>query len=330
MKRMVSRVLLATTVLPALAAVSAVLLWDRWSGRLPDPVAIHWGPDGADGSAGVGTLTAATVSATAALALVGAGLAVTGLRRGLGVRRGLVVFHAWFATMPMLVLISSLSANLDALTWHQASGPVLPLGLLLAGSAATVGLAALAAPPSLPPTARGVPRPPAASSVGLASGQRAVWIGGTTNPAGTIGLLVAPMVVLWFTDTLAGANPRAVDYAILCALGLLVAAATCRLRVTIDGSGVTIRWGLVGWPRKHVPLADIASATTGEIGFFAWGGVGIRRHPVTGDVAYKVRGGPVLELNLRNGSRVLITVDRPDDGAGLLNDLARQEAPGRA
>ncbi|WP_290062728.1 hypothetical protein [Amycolatopsis solani] len=50
-------------------------------------------------------------------------------------------------------------------------------------------------------------------------------------------------------------------------------------------------------------------------------GLGLRFNPVTGTTADKVRGGPALRLVLENGRTVLVSVDDPETGAGLLNRL---------
>jgi hypothetical protein len=42
---------------------------------------------------------------------------------------------------------------------------------------------------------------------------------------------------------------------------------------------------------------------------------------VTGTTAYKVRGGPAMVLALESGRTVLVSVDDPETGAGLVNDL---------
>ncbi|WP_439386117.1 hypothetical protein [Amycolatopsis lexingtonensis] len=84
---------------------------------------------------------------------------------------------------------------------------------------------------------------------------------------------------------------------------------------------MTIRFGLLGFPWRHLKLADIREATARELATFGDGGLGLRFNPVTGTTAYKVRGGPALRLALENGRTVLISVDDPETGAGLVNDL---------
>jgi len=92
---------------------------------------------------------------------------------------------------------------------------------------------------------------------------------------------------------------------------------------TIEGP-VTIRFGLLGVPWRHLALNSIREATTRELSTFGDGGLGLRFNPVTGTTAYKVRGGPALVLELANGRTALVSVDDPETGAGLVNDLLAQ------
>jgi hypothetical protein len=104
--------------------------------------------------------------------------------------------------------------------------------------------------------------------------------------------------------------------------GLLIG----RLRVRADSRGVTVRLGILGWPRRHIPLKDIDRADVGNLSLFSAGGLGVRLNPVTGTVAYKVRSRPALAITLLNGRRILVRADHPEPGAGLLNDLVHNLA----
>ncbi|MEV6831610.1 hypothetical protein [Amycolatopsis sp. NPDC051102] len=107
-------------------------------------------------------------------------------------------------------------------------------------------------------------------------------------------------------------------------VGAAVTALTYRVKAAVDAKGVTIRFGLLGFPWRHIALADIHEATTRELATLRDGGLGLRFDPVTGTTAYKVRGGPALALALANGRTVLVSVDDPETGAGLVNDLIAQ------
>lgn len=283
------------------------------------------------------TFTTWTLTATGVLALAGAGLALTATRRGVGQYRALTAFHAWLAAMPSAVLIGTLLANLDAPTWLQVTGQagigaeiaVKAIAVPLAVSGAAAAVSAALAGRGAEPARRQDPPSPSAASVELAEGQRAVWTGGTTNTVLAALCLFGPASVTLLVDTVSGTEPSEAAYLGATGVGLLVALLISRLRAVVDASGVTIRMGALGWPRKRVPLADIASAEARDIKALSMGGIGIRMHPLTGDTAYKVRGGPALLLTLRTGRRVFVSVDAPERAAGLLNDLIRRVSPER-
>ncbi|ASR34055.1 hypothetical protein BAY61_02585 [Prauserella marina] len=326
MRKTAVRALSATLGIPALAACAAVVVRGALAGRFPDPLAVHWGPGGdADRSASLTGLTVGSLVAAAVLAIIGSGLALLAVTKDRGLSRGVVTFEAWFAALPSLLLVATLIVNLDAPAWNHVAGGWLVLVLLLGLSALTAGLAALVAGPGVRPTAQ-TPPSPEGPSVGLEPGQRASWLGGTTSfvAAATI----VPVVLLLFgIETVSGTPVPIVAYLIVLGTGLVLGLVMSRLGVVVNENGVTIRFGILGFPRRHVPLSDIASADTGSLGFWSLGGFGIRANPATGTMAYKLRGGPALKLTLRGGQVVWATVDRPEQAAGLINDLLRRESP---
>lgn len=322
MTRSTVRTTLGLLGVPALTAVAGLLARHAWEPRLPEPLAVHWGPEGPDDSASLAGLTAGTLTATGALALAATVLAVVVRRRGHRLTRGTVAFCAWFAALPAAILVATLAGNLDVPTWERATGTGGVLGVLAGVSVAAAGVAALVAGPGVP-AARQVPVRPRPASVGLTPGQRAAWVGGTTNPVIALTFLsvaLLPALIGWFTGN---SVPLAVQL-VLAVVAVLGAWSLWRLRVTVDPAGVTIRMGPLGVWRKRVPLDHIASADTSTLSTWSHGGLGVRVNPLTGNVAYKLRGGEALTLGLRDGQQVHITVDRPEQAAGLVNDLLRQ------
>jgi hypothetical protein len=305
------RVLFATAVLPGAALAVAGALENAWAGRLPDPVATHW--NGApDGSTPLALITGVCLGLGTVAVLLLASTAVTLLRRGRPLPRATVGVGAGFATLPAAVLLSVLVANLDVPDWHAARGG-LSVVLFMLGATAIAVVAALVG---------GLPAPPAREetadrpSVGLRPGQRAFWTSRAANPAMLWALAVIPVAVALVPAGLSW--PVA---AWLTLVGATVTALTYRLSASVDAKGVTIRFGLLGLPWRHLALESIHEATTRELATFGDGGLGLRFNPVTGTTAYKVRGGPALALSMENGRTVLVSVDDPETGAGLVNDL---------
>ncbi|KDN20662.1 hypothetical protein [Amycolatopsis rifamycinica] len=308
------RALFATAVLPGAALAVAGVLENAWAHRLPDPVATHWNST-PDSATPLGVFTGVCLGLGVAAVLLLATTAVAVLRRGRPLPRATVGVGAGFAALPAAVLLSVLVANLDVPDWHAArSGLVVVLFML--GAAAIGVAAALVGGLPAPPAREGAAHRP---SVGLRAGERAFWAGRAANPAMLWALAVVPVVIALVPAGLPWAT--AVWLALV---GVAVATLTYRLSATADARGVTIRFGLLGVPWRHLALTDIREATTRELSTFGDGGLGLRFNPVTGTTAYKVRGGPALALELESGRTVLVSVDDPETGAGLVNDLLAQ------
>ncbi|MEU6641046.1 DUF1648 domain-containing protein [Saccharomonospora sp. NPDC046836] len=327
MKVAATRALLTTLGVPALAAGAAWLLQRAWSSRLPEPIAIHWGPSGPDRTASLGGFTAATLGSSAALATAGAVLALVILRHGNGVLRGVLAFYAWLAAFPAALLIAVLTSNLDAPGWQQAGfngGSV----AALAASALAALLGAVVAGPSVPPARQTEELAPGDLSVGLGADQRATWVGSASSRVALV-VFVLLLLALAVLPALTGAALPVAVYLIML-IPLAAVLVSTRLRVVVTGAGVQIRFGAFGIWRRRVPLADIAGATVERVTTWGHSGLGIRVNPITGDIYYKVRGGEALALRLHSGRTIAITVDRPEQAAGLVNDLLRQDSPQRS
>jgi hypothetical protein len=308
------RVLFATAVLPGAALAVAGALENGWAHRLPDPVATHW-RSAPDGHNALGAFTGLTLGVGAVAVLLLATTAVNALRRGRPLPRPTVGVGAGFAALPAAVLLSVLVANLDVPDWHAARSGVVVVPFML--GAAVIGVVAA--------LVGGLPAPPARETpgqrptIGLRPGERAFWSGRAVNPAMLWALALIPVAIALLP---AGLPWQTGVWIAL--VGLVVTALTYRLSATVDAKGVTIRFGLLGVPWRHLALAAIREATTRELTTFGDGGLGLRFNPVTGTTAYKVRGGPALALALENGRTVLVSVDDPETGAGLVNDLLAQ------
>ena len=141
--------------------------------------------------------------------------------------------------------------------------------------------------------------------VGTARGRGMEAVGAGVAAAGVVALL---------TDT------RAVS-PVLLLVGIVVRLAA-RVRVTIDGSGLTAdpdRWSR---PRVHIPLDDIDAVTSMHVSPWRWGGWGYRGSlRAFRRAAWVVRAGPGIRLDLRDGRRFVVTVDGAPDGAAVLGAM---------
>jgi hypothetical protein len=152
------------------------------------------------------------------------------------------------------------------------------------------------------------------SSLGLRTGERAVWSGRAQAwwawPAGLLlvaaGALVGAVTTQW------------VPAGLLLAVGvLLLQFVTVRVRVA--ARGVTVGYGPLGLRLTRIPLQRIASAEAVERKQFAFGYRGSLL--LYGAAAVIVRPGPALRVTLRDGKTFLVTVGDAATGAALLNDL---------
>ncbi|AXB46756.1 PH domain-containing protein [Amycolatopsis albispora] len=297
------RISLATGGLPAVLAIATGLLHETWRDRLPDPIAVHWQNGSPDGTAEAATFVPIMLTITAVLLVVGSLLLN---RRPVRFGAG---FAAGIAAFPAVTALAVLIANLDAADWRQADNFLVVLAVPVGGAIVAGLLGALIAPNGPQPVK------PAGPSVGLRPGERASWSGGASNN-------YLPLLALLTPLTLVSGNPPLVLYPVLTIAVAVALYAVTRLRVRVGADGVTIR--LIGF-RRQMPLDRIAGADVDRVSF--WTGLGVRVNPLTGDTAYKVRGGEALRLDLKSGRSVYVTVDRPREAAGLLNDLlARDQA----
>jgi hypothetical protein len=155
-------------------------------------------------------------------------------------------------------------------------------------------------------------------SIGLAPGQRAVWLGRASS-----GLLIAVTVPVAAGLAVAAllVGPPEGWILLLGAVVIGIAAIlTTTIDVTVAPTGVRIGLGPFGVPRKVIPLERIERADAIDVEPLAWGGWGYRV-PRPGTSAVVLRRGPGVLLELAGNRRFVVTVDGAPQAAGLINDL---------
>ncbi len=109
------------------------------------------------------------------------------------------------------------------------------------------------------------------------------------------------------------------SWAIVFPLGLVTlmvlasVATASSLRALAGPRGVTVRFGVFGWPRFHYPIERIERAEVVDVPAVFWGCV-VYWSPRRG-LMLTLRPGPALGLVLTNGRR--ITVSTPDPAAAV-------------
>lgn len=105
---------------PTMLLIAPLLLAWPWAGRWPDPIAVHWGLDGAPN----GTMSLAanqTLSTALALVFWAIGAVMVRNARAWRVRRSVATVTAGAIGFLTLLAVAVLRANLDQLSWQGAS-----------------------------------------------------------------------------------------------------------------------------------------------------------------------------------------------------------------
>ena len=113
------------------------------------------------------------------------------------------------------------------------------------------------------------------------------------------------------------------------ALGLVLVLAAAplilafrRLDVTVSAAGVTIAYGLKGWPRQHIDLGDIVGVGVERVGWRSSGGLGYRGSlRLFKRARVLVCHGECLRLDMVRGRRLWVSVDQAGGAVAVLADL---------
>lgn len=297
----------ALVVLPRLPALA-------WADQLPDPMAVNFSLTGSPQSA-MSLWASEAISGGLALMIWLAGAVMVRRAPAWRVRRAVAAFTVAMLGFLALLGIAVLLANMDAATWQQAQMPAWTLVLTMLGAAALGYLAWLLCghPPAVDAPRGGLPltvEPPTANAA-----PGTVWEGTSSNGwlltifagiGGTL-LVLAPQLSWWLL-------PTGVFVALL-GLG------TGTLHVRCDANGLTVRYGLLGWPVQRIPMAEIRAAYAVDLDPAEWGGWGYRWAPRQNGTAAVTRRGPAIVVQRKDGRRFAVTVDDAATGAGVLNDL---------
>ena len=161
-------------------------------------------------------------------------------------------------------------------------------------------------------------------------GQYAVYTGRTTSwpmvAATSVGTLL--LVLMGKESDVAWSDLMFVVPLILVAIGVLAEVLTgSSVRATAGPNGLTIHWGLIGWPRCTYGLDQIEHA---EVIDLPWWRVSYGLWWTPRRTNCTVRSGPTLRLSLRNQRTVTITVPEPAAAVAALREASAFWQPGSA
>ncbi|MEZ5383217.1 MAG: hypothetical protein R2754_15665 [Microthrixaceae bacterium] len=142
------------------------------------------------------------------------------------------------------------------------------------------------------------------------SGRHAVYTGRTTSwPMVASTCFGALLIVLMGRQATAPWSDLSLPLLLVAIGGLVNLLTASSVRATAGPNGLTIRWGLVGWPRCHYRLDEIANA---EVIDLAWWRVSWGFWWTPKRTCSTVRSGPTVKLTLLNHRTVTLTVPEPD------------------
>lgn len=288
----------------AVWALGAVALALVALSSLPDPLAIHWGPDGSpDGSAPLWALPA-TGFLVAVLGLVLAPIFSVGSEPSM---EAFAVTGMSGALAVALVGVASY-ANWGADSWTEAReigvlAIVALFGLPLLGIASGIVLGKHWYPVKL------VERSDVSRDViEVESGERVSWVGRARVKGVPLGMFAVAIALIFFL-------PEFPLWAFVLVVGVGMVFSQVEAQVTNDG----LRVRLGGVPVRRISLDSISSARMIDAEPVEFGGWGWR--VVGGKTAIMLRAGEALAVTLRNGRQFVISVDDAATGAGLINGL---------
>lgn len=302
-------------LVPSLAVlVATALLVLSWRPDLPDPVAIHFKPEGPDGFGSVESQVALLLGVFGPVA-VGAWLAAVLLGRESMTRRIAVGFGTGMSVFGSVLVggMIGVQRGLDDAALTPDIDPVITAAVV--AGVVVGGLCALLMPrdPRAPATE---PGPVDGPRVVLGAHERAVW---TNRVVSRAALGVGGLATVGVGASAAVGDLPAM-YLLAAGLGALVLA-TAVVVVTVDGTGLTARSPL-GWPRYRIPLDEVVGVAVTQVhplrDFGGWG----YRVRLGGGVGYVVRTGEGIEVERTNGRCFVVTVDDAATGAALLTTLA--------
>ena len=323
------RVFLATFIWPmGCVGLVSVLFW-RLSSELPDPLASHWGPSGPDGSMSRAAFFSLPVG-------VGALIATTGLVVALATshfvaERVAMVAGSGVATFFAGMALTSLLANRGAATWSEAT----PLGAGSVGAVVAAALLVGAVAWRLAGRAPAVPEDQSPWQSVRSSPERGVASDGPPDWDGGCRVqwplwLAAALAVIVLTAVLAA--PQAPGRVLIGAAGVLsvlACATTSRVSLRVDAQRVTLRFGAVGLPTRHLSASEIDAVEVIDLDPLQWGGWGYRWVPHRHATAVVLRRGEAVVFHLAGGRILAITVDDAAGCAAAVAALIRSHRPPR-
>lgn len=321
-------------ILPLSFIALASIVVVAWLPEVPDPAAIHWGLDGADGFGPRWTPLALLLGLGGGTVLLFALIALFSHRLPQRGAAAPIPQPQWSATarllgaaslgtaglMSILAIVSTAAQRgLDDAADAADITPWIPVLLLVMVGLAVAGWF-LQPSVSVSPDSSGA----AATPLPLADHERAVWMKTVTVARSgqvVLGICVFIVVAMSVLLLAQGVSAGWITAAVALVLVVLLAT-TLTFHVRASAAGLRVR-STAGWPRLEIPAAEIASVRAMPVNPFAeFGGWGYRIG-TDGRRGFVLRTGDALEVTRTDGRVFVITVDDAATAASVLAAAAR-------
>lgn len=319
---------IVAVAVPLLVGAAAVAMQLAWLPQLPDPIAMHWGPDGPDGYGPAWSAPALTAALSLGLtALFAAFLATAREPAPTTSHKILAVVSSVTAVFLGATVTASVAVQRGLSDARDAASIDAIMGVALVSAVFVGVLAWVALPKSVSVHADATP----AGALLLAPGERTVWIASTRIATGAIVAILSAIGVSLAATVFAITATAGAVWPLAVVPVLLVAAATVTTawRVRVGPDGLVVRSLPFRWPRVRIRTTEIASVSAPHIEPLAeFGGWGWRWSPARG-FGVVARSGSAIEVLRRDGRRFVVTVDDAETGAALLAAYAASATENR-
>lgn len=311
------RLLLLGLVIPTVVAVIAAVIVRSWVPDLPDQVAVHWGPSGADGfaSAAAAPWTVLIIVPVAAI------LVAVGWWWGQdGFTRRMALAADWFFTVFLTGLILTLLHAQRGLAGARDIGDANPWISLSLALALVAGVAGWLAMPGDAPIDPGAYLDPATQHLAVGAGEKVVWTRGVRQ-RGVVPVVGVAIGVIVGVMIATGSTTGLVIGLVVAALLLVLIGLFTSARVTVDATGLTVTLG-PGLRIRTIAADQIADVKVVDVRpLRQFGGFGVRTGR-DGTVGVVLRTGPGILTTMADGRRFVVTVDDAKTGAQVLAGVA--------
>jgi hypothetical protein len=313
MDRRPTHALVASAVIGPAAAAVGLLVTYAVRDRLPERLAVHWGPSGQPDR--FASLTEAVVTAVVMTSLLPLIFVALGAAWHPSARGPLAGFGGALAVFLGGLLFGSLTSQRPGeVAQAFPTAWIVPTLVLAAAVGVALWRWGRLRPPPLDGTARRVPAD--AVRLDVPDTTRVAWTGHAALP--NIGVLLIVLVAL---TPLVVVAVLGMPWLLLLAVAIVaLLVLTGSARVVIDTQGLRVTSLFLTWSR--VPLERVALARTGtvsplrEFGGYGW------RIGRDGSRGFVTRSGEALVVERVGEPPVLVTVDDAGEAAAVLNTLA--------